>query len=130
MQAPVLHTQNSRTTRWLLGLLVVVLAPLTMAPLIPVCPDCPAQWLGALNNEEIETYFATIEDGVTYEAGLWPSAGSAQLEVTGDVTSVSCQTTGENTICTFTATANGDASLTVKATADDTSFTLNYDKAE
>lgn len=113
----------------LLGLLVVALAPLTMAPKTPICPDCPA-WIGALNSEEVVNYFATIEEGVTYEASLWPSAGSADLKVTGDVTEVSCQTEGKNTVCTFTAKASGDASLTVKATEDDTRFMLIYDKAE
>ena len=75
-------------------------------------------------------HVATVEEGVTYVAGLWPSAGSAQLEVTGDIKGVSCEKEGEDTLCTFTATASGDASLTVKATEDDTRFTLNYDKAE
>ncbi|MCB9652065.1 MAG: hypothetical protein H6730_36510 [Deltaproteobacteria bacterium] len=107
-----------------------MLAPLTMAPKTPICPDCPAQWLGALNNEDIVSYVATIEEGATYVAGLWPSAGSAELAVSGDVKGVSCEKEGKITLCTFTATASGNASLTVKATEDDTRFTLNYDKAE
>src|SRR5262245_2105502 len=101
----------------LASLVLILGAPLLMAPGSVPCPDCSIlkKWSGSLAPHANTTGVAPVSGGVLYRIELVPSAAGVALEVIGNREKLSCSSEGKNTICQFRAQNNGTVDLRITA---------------
>lgn len=93
-------------------------------------PSAPPTGRASWRPRGFDVYAGTVKEGLSFQADLLATSGATSLSVSGALTDLECQSEGPASRCTFTATEDGEADLTVKAVDGPAEYTLDFKSIE